>query len=359
MIRRPPRSTLFPYTTLFRSWTIIAAGTAFVGWLVWAKQIDLLYPYYEAPGFGILVVWNRHLGWNTTDLRLAMMVVLAVSVILLAVRRVPGIAAGAVVLSLAWMLTSEIATTAGSDHLANDIRRHLPTQLDWIDQRAHGQSVTYLGQEIKDPNGLWLTEFWNRSIHHVDSLDGSAPGPGPAGVPSLLSADGRLSLLGDEPYVVADNGISLQAPAVARWNQLVLYKRSGPWRLLDSEQQVYSDGWAPGWSTYTYFRAHQHGTLRIVLARTGYNGSAPPGHATVTVGSVRVVGQQPQLGRAFAKRELLVRNNSSQALTVPVRATPFRVVVRITPTFHASASDPRDLGAQVLFTFVPAKTKSP
>src|SRR3712207_6894665 len=26
MIRRPPRSTLFPYTTLFRSWLLIALG---------------------------------------------------------------------------------------------------------------------------------------------------------------------------------------------------------------------------------------------------------------------------------------------------------------------------------------------
>src|SRR3712207_8066291 len=28
MIRRPPRSTLFPYTTLFRSWPGAAAGSA-------------------------------------------------------------------------------------------------------------------------------------------------------------------------------------------------------------------------------------------------------------------------------------------------------------------------------------------
>src|SRR3712207_7248620 len=26
MIRRPPRSTLFPYTTLFRSWVLVAAN---------------------------------------------------------------------------------------------------------------------------------------------------------------------------------------------------------------------------------------------------------------------------------------------------------------------------------------------
>src|SRR5438309_9239309 len=29
MIRRPPRSTLFPYTTLFRSWVFISGVTAF------------------------------------------------------------------------------------------------------------------------------------------------------------------------------------------------------------------------------------------------------------------------------------------------------------------------------------------
>src|SRR3712207_6923942 len=32
MIRRPPRSTLFPYTTLFRSWTV-PAGSSF-RWVV-------------------------------------------------------------------------------------------------------------------------------------------------------------------------------------------------------------------------------------------------------------------------------------------------------------------------------------
>src|SRR5256885_3352331 len=29
MIRRPPRSTLFPYTTLFRSWSVVSRYTMF------------------------------------------------------------------------------------------------------------------------------------------------------------------------------------------------------------------------------------------------------------------------------------------------------------------------------------------
>src|SRR2546428_8954916 len=47
MIRRPPRSTLFPYTTLFRSirGEIAAAG----GWITFARYMELaLY----APGLG-------------------------------------------------------------------------------------------------------------------------------------------------------------------------------------------------------------------------------------------------------------------------------------------------------------------
>ena len=38
----------------------------------------------------------------------------------------------------------------------------------------------------------WLTEFWNRSIEHVWTLDGSAPGPGPDAHARPADADGTL-----------------------------------------------------------------------------------------------------------------------------------------------------------------------
>src|SRR3712207_9062820 len=41
MIRRPPRSTLFPYTTLFRSWTTDGLGDATVGPLPFGHVPDL------------------------------------------------------------------------------------------------------------------------------------------------------------------------------------------------------------------------------------------------------------------------------------------------------------------------------
>src|SRR3712207_9347955 len=56
MIRRPPRSTLFPYTTLFRSWadddtlavSCTGEGEAFVRALV-AHEIDALMRHRDLP----------------------------------------------------------------------------------------------------------------------------------------------------------------------------------------------------------------------------------------------------------------------------------------------------------------------
>src|SRR5258708_21924891 len=40
MIRRPPRSTLFPYTTLFRSWVCLIMRSKF-------QSLDLVEPLYQ------------------------------------------------------------------------------------------------------------------------------------------------------------------------------------------------------------------------------------------------------------------------------------------------------------------------
>ena len=139
-----------------------------------------------------------------------------------------------------------------------DFRDNLPKPLDWVDQATHGRPVTYLGQEIKDPNGVWLTEFWNRSIKHVDSLDGSAPGPGPTASAGPARAPTERSPATTAPYVLADTGVVLQAPVVApERRQLRLYRGRRPWRLLYALQQVYPDGWCPDWCSYTYFKPGQ------------------------------------------------------------------------------------------------------
>ena len=70
-------------------------------------------------------------------------------------------------LLLGWMLAGEISMTVGLDNGADQYRKNLPAQLNWVDARVHGQPVTYIGQAILDPFGEQLTEFWNRSIKHA------------------------------------------------------------------------------------------------------------------------------------------------------------------------------------------------
>jgi hypothetical protein len=341
-------------------WRVVAIAAAFVFWLIYAKPVNLLYPYFEAPGFAILDVFTEHFQWTRQDLRLALLLTLAVSLVALRFRHVKGVASVLVVVGAAWMLTSEIGTTVGSNRAATQFIHNLPPHLDWVDRRVHGAPVTYLGQGILDPNGIILTEFWNRSIKHIDSLDGSAPGPGFTYTPNVVGSDGRLTGMQDIPYVLADQGVRLQAPVVpnGRWKQLTIYRRRGPWRLLDTVQQVYTDSWAPHWSTYTYFKPNERGTLFVHIGRQGYNGDAPAGHAVISAGTVVINGnQQAQLGHVFERVRTIVRNGSEQVFTIPVRRTPVRVVVTVTPTFRASVSDPRQLGAQVAFSFVPAKSR--
>ncbi len=338
-------------------WRIVAAASTLVVFLILTKPLQLLYPYFEAPGFAILTIPTRHLSWTVDELHLVLLGVLALSLLLLGFRRYRGVTVAAAVFCAAWMLTSEITTTVGFNNLANVIREKLPVQLGWVDQRTGGAPVTYLGQEIKDPNQLLLTEFWNRSVRHVYSLDGSAPGPGPTGTPDVIAPDGTLSRMPDTQYVLADNGVRLQAPVVDRWSQLTLYRKHGPWKLLDAAQQLYSDGWVPGWSTYTYFAPNQHGTLVLTLSRLGFNGAAPPGRARILVGGVSLDPDRgPVIKDIFARRKAIVRNGEQQQIRIPVPRTPVRVVLYIN-TFKPSAADRRDLGAQVAFEFVPAKNR--
>src|SRR5256885_8209173 len=75
MIRRPPRSTLFPYTTLFRSTSLGAIGfglahlgnpsaTTFSTVNVALAGVWLACAFFS-PG-GMPLAWGAHFGWNAT-----------------------------------------------------------------------------------------------------------------------------------------------------------------------------------------------------------------------------------------------------------------------------------------------------
>src|SRR3989441_9031917 len=65
MIRRPPRSTLFPYTTLFRSLTFVVAGGGFSGVEVVAELNDFVrgvaanYPQIDPREIRVVLVHSQ------------------------------------------------------------------------------------------------------------------------------------------------------------------------------------------------------------------------------------------------------------------------------------------------------------
>ena len=79
----------------------------------------------------------------------------------------------------------------------------------------------------------------------------------------------------------------------------------------------------------------------------------PPGAVpdpSARSGSTR---QTPVLKHVY--RDAAIVPNGRADDPIPVPQTPVRVVLCIPATFRATVSDPRNLGAQVGFEFVPAK----
>ena len=119
--------------------------------------------------------------WNQSTIRIGFWVTLAVSfgiclIPFLRRFRLRAVALGAAAIGAAvWMLAATVTSSRGSEAGAHAFVSHLPTPLNWIDVGTGGAGATYLGQQIGVDDGLWLTEFWNRSIKNVWTLDGSAP----------------------------------------------------------------------------------------------------------------------------------------------------------------------------------------
>ncbi len=71
-------------------------------------------------------------------------------------------------------------------------------------------SVVMLGQRMNDnPLGVASTEFWNRSIQKVWSVDGSGPGPGHTLTPDLQDIDGTLWPDPRTDFVLASDGVQV------------------------------------------------------------------------------------------------------------------------------------------------------
>ena len=358
------------------AWWSVVPATAVVLYLVHATPTRLdSFPYYEAHGLAILALPNRELHWDAQRIEHALVVVTLVggaalvAIGLLRRRRRPvaGIVAGAVAaLVVCWGLTGEIYAASGEHDFSSRMAGNMLQPWDWLDRSVDGGSVVTLGQQITDPTGIWLTEFWNRSVKKTWSTDGSAPGPGPTLTPDLQKTDGTLWPSPETDYALAYNGTALQAPVAKRIGDTILYRLGRkPLKLAYSQSGVFSDGWMGRQSSYNRFTAARDGPgfARIDLSRAAFcTTAAIPGGVLVKIGPIGIGSdKQAKIDHVTAQKLVRVRPCAGEAQTVllPAPRVPWRVEVTA-DTFVPNQVDPRssdrrELGAQVAFGFQPAK----
>jgi hypothetical protein len=357
------------YFTSRRIWLpgiVVAAG--FVTWLVTAYGYQLDYPYFEAPGYGIAVMANRSWHWDQPTIRTWMYVACAVFFVVAVLSRIPraprrawqAAAATGALVAVAWAVTGEITSARGSNASANALAAHLPKPLDWVDVAAGRQPVTLFGENIGDANGIWLLEFWNKSIVHDWTLDGTAPRPDPTLTPNVTTTDGQLQPDSGTDYALTTGGVEVQGTTVDARPGYVLRRLTHPWRLQTALFGRQGDGWIGSDARYVKFGpGRSRGTVAVSASRAGFcNQSAPKTHVTIKVGDVALNDQfKPVLGRTLVTRRRLLANCATWTETLPARP-PFIVTVHVSPLVRPSdygTTDVRYLGAVVDWTFSPGR----
>jgi len=360
----------------------LAASSAFVLVLILTTPYDMGQDLsYNAPGLAILQQANRYLQLDPTSAKIGLVALLGFSIALLLAPRFMGRGATWLVLAVAagvvaWNLTAEISFASASNRASDRFEENIRAPFTWVDDVTHGAPTLYIGQQMADQNGEWLTEFWNRSIKAVWSLDGTAQGPGPFLTPDPRPSDGALcsrSRCGNwgYPYVVEEQGIEVVGKTVAthlhragggleKWR---LVKIAPPLRLGGAVTDVYPDGWMGSFSSYTRYATENNraGRMRVVLSGPPQGANQMTGHATVAIGPI-VIGDdnQPHLGKPTEVRRFDIRSKQQRALIFRAPGPRFRVEVTMTPTFvpkelSPDQGDNRHLGAQVSYVFLPPR----
>jgi len=388
-------STVFGTYTYERN-LIYVAPLLFTGTALWLERRDfnpvavvlsgafVLYlllttPYentqdisYNAPGLAILQQANRYLNLDTTGAKIGLLAILGLSVGVLLVRRMRWIPVALAVGVLAWNLTGALsfasASNRASDRFVDNIRR----PFTWVDDATGGKPTLYLGQQMADPNGEWLLEFWNPHslVGRVWSLDGTAPGPGPTLTPDPKLPNGALSHDPHYPYVVEERGMNVVGRVVTTHDHIAggapqkwrLVQVAPPLRLRDFVTGEYADGWSGSDSAYTRFSTGQkRGRVRIVVSRP-WGGPDVVGHVTVRLGPI-VIGDdnQPHIGTPAVVKRFDLHSNGVKRLVLPAPGPHFRVEVHVTPTFRPielspqTETDSRDLGAKIKYVYLPRR----
>jgi hypothetical protein len=364
-----------------RSWAIAAAAVLTI-YVVTAAPLRLdQYPYYEAHGLSIAAFANRELGWAEGTIENVLVgacvaaLVVVVALKLLSPRSLgfAAVAGTAAVVVVAWSMTAQVYAAEGERILSDQIDRNLPKPYDWVEEATNGRSVVVIGQQISDPTGVWLTEFFNPSIRKMWSLDGTAARVGgPILTPDLDATDGTLTPLPGTAYALAINGVTLQAPVVAQRKGAILYRiDGGPLKLRDALVGRESDGWMIGSSddpvaraSYTRYdvSGDEPGLAVVKLTRIGWcprQGLRGTGKATVRIGPVGIgPDKQPTIARVTETRTFKVPDCEANGVTLSPPNVPWRLEITVAPTFvpreiDPSKSDNRRLGAALEARFQP------
>ena len=321
------------------------------------------------PGFAILTIPNRHWRWDVHDLQL-LLLGRARAVGSLAARVPPAHGRRRRRRSCsrcAWMLTSRDRDDASaSTNFANKLRSQPAgaARLGRPRDRTGSRSPTSARRITRTRTGCCSTEFWNRSLQHVYSLDGSRPAPGRRARPTSSRADGTLSRDAGQPLRPRRQrrraAGARSSDRRGRAHALPTH-RAGPGSCSTRSQQVYSDGWVPDWSTYTYFKPDQRGTLVVTPRRTGFNGDAPPGRGADPRRHGRILPNGhdagDRQGHVYRRRRLIANGQASRSVDPGRRGRRSASSSTSRRRSARSTSDPRNLGAQVGFKFVPAKQR--
>lgn len=355
----------------------LLAAIGFVAYMLVTTPYQMqLHLYFEAYGFAILQMLNRQVALDVTGATwlLCCMLAIAAAVTLAprfvrgrrARRLLPGCAVGVAALAAAWGVAGAVSAGTSSNSFARDFVHNLPDDPSWVDHAVGGKPVLYLGQGVKDPNGVHELEFWNRSLKAFWSLDGTAPRPGFILTPDLGSAEGELSPDPGYPYVVVGPGVDVVGTVVAAPVpiDLKLVKIEPPLRLRTAQIGVEGDGWitcpgrpctAKGLFSQFSTPGSQRGFIQVTLSRQGWTGPRAPGKVTVRVGPLVIGGDnQPAFGEVTQTRTWTAASGAKMTFTIPAPSPPFHVEVEseVFSPHDFGASDVRLLGLQPSFLFV-------
>lgn len=362
------------------SWWALIAGTVTVLAFVWSVPLDRgldRFPYYEAHGLAVLALFNRELSWPVGRIDTMLVLLVLAGGTALVVRSV-GRSAGRPMLALAipalaactlWSGTAQVYAEVGEHRFSSLIASNLAQPLTWVDDVAGDEDVTVFVQQSRDATGIWSTEFWNRSITRVWSVEGSAPGPGGSVTPDLAEIDGRLTPGLETPLVLAVNGVELQGEELARRDEgqlNVLVRPTGGFKLRANQVGIDGDGWftatdedGVGRAAYNRFDIgadDAKSEVVVSLSRATFcppSLASPPGLMRVRVGSIVVGGdRQPAIGQVHSSDEAFVSACTSRVVVLPVPNVPWRLEIEgdtfvpreIDPEY---SSDNRRLAARV------------